>query len=116
MPYFHLAIFNELQFANWYLVNLKQELKKDNASNFPADGPFFIMEILDQATWDFVRKVVLADGVAKDAILNPCEGYENHQCPVTPFNLHEYTDFNKLKGTFAKYPNTHFNLEVNKNN
>ncbi len=113
---FHLAIFNEVLFANWYLVNLEGELKKDNRSDFPAEGPFFIMEILDQATWDFVRKTVIVDGVAKDAVINPCEGDKNHRCPMMPpLNLDEYANFNKLKEMLAKHPDKHFNAEINNN-
>lgn len=108
---FYLAIFNELQFANWFLSNLVKELKNGAKSDMPAEGPFFILEILDQARWDYVRKVVLADGVAKDAMLNPCEETETHRCPWTLVRFEDYADFNKLNDVFSRYPNQHQALE-----
>lgn len=104
---FHLAIFNELQFANWYLGSHKKELKK----NIPTDGQFLILEILDQSRWDFVRRTVFINDDTKNAILNPCEGNKNHRCPMVIINFNEYADFNKLKKSFAKHPNKHFELE-----
>ena len=116
MAGFHLAIFNEVQYANWYLVNLENELKENNTSDFPADGPFYILEILGQTLWDVVRKTVLADSVAKDAVINPCEGNEHHRCPMVPINFDEYADFNKLKEMFVGYPSTHFEADIAENN
>lgn len=109
-PGFYLAIFNELQFANWYLVNMIKALEGGAKSDMPADGPFFIFEITNQELWDFVRKVVLADGVATDAILNPCEETEAHRCPRTFVRFDQYADFSNLKEVFSHYPNQHVTI------
>lgn len=113
-PSFYLAIFNELQFANWYLVNLVNEIKNGASSDMPADGDFSIMEIPSQEIWDVVRKTVLADGFAKDAILNPCEETSNHRCPRTFVRFSKYEDFNNLKEVFSHYPNQHVTIQDEK--
>jgi len=110
-PGFHLALFNEILFANWYLVNFVEDLKRGAESNLPADGTYLILGILDQAKWDFVRQAV---ATTKNAILNPCDETENHRCPITYVDLNEYSDFNKLKNTLARYPDTHINLQIEK--
>lgn len=113
---FYLALFNELQFANWYLVNLVNELKTGAKSDMPADGNFSILQISNQEQWDFVRKVVLADGVAKDAMLNPCEETETHRCPRTWVRFEQYSDFRKLNDVLSRYPNQHITITgVDKN-
>lgn len=111
MPGFHLAIFNELQYANWYLVNMKEDMQEGAGSDMPADGDFFIFQILDQKTWDTVRRVVLADGAATGAIINPCEETKTHRCPITLVSFDQYTDFNELKEVFSKYPNQHVTIK-----
>ena len=107
-PGFHLAIFNELQFANWYLASYKKELEKD----IPSKGQILIMEILDQARWDFVRNKLFADGITI-AVLNPCDS-KTHQCPTYRFHLDDEADFNNLKEWFSKCPNEHYTLNGQK--
>ena len=104
-----LAIFNEILFANWYLVNLIEELKQGAKGNLSANDTFFILEILDQARWDFVRNSILARGDTT-AVLNPCIA-KDHQCPTYRFNLKDEVDFNNLKEWFSKCPNKHYTIK-----
>ena len=107
VPSFHLAVFNEIQFANWYLTNLKKELKDGTRSETLVYDSLFILEIENQAQWDKARKAVLDGGEIKNGILNPCEERKNHRCPITCIYFDEYADFGKLKEDLSRYPNQH---------
>ena len=111
VPSFHLAMFNELQFANWYLVSIVDELEKGAKSDILTDSSFLILEVLNQDLWNSIRKTVINGGIAQNAILNPCEETKTHRCPRTCVDFNQYADFNKLKEVFSHYPNNHVTLK-----
>jgi len=100
---YDLAIFNEVQFANWFMV----EIKKDKI--IPDRKNFLILRILDQDRWDFVCDK-LADVGINSASLNPCIA-KDHRCPMYKFLLDEEPDFVKLTEWFSECPNTHYTFK-----
>jgi CheY-like chemotaxis protein len=87
IPGSHLAIFNSLQFAEWYAWNLGEKLKENPESGLPEYGSFLNVHIADQKMWDFVRTSVLAAGASKYAVINPCSGHKDGLCPIVRFDL-----------------------------
>ena len=104
-----LALFNEILFANWYLVNLVEEIKQKPNSNLSPNDTFFISEIPNQERWDYIRNSVLKSG-GTSGILNPCIA-KDHQCPSYQFSLDEEKDFNKMKEWFVKCQTRHYTLK-----
>ncbi len=110
---YNLAIFNELLFANWYLYKLHDDIQNGTTADFSTNDTLLILQILDQARWDYVRSSLSTDGSTHSAVINPCEGSDDHKCPIFPINLDEYADFNKLKDALEKYPATHVQMVNN---
>ena len=108
----HLAIFNELQLANWYLCKLKDDLKEGTSGlDFKSNGFFCIQEITNQEVWNHIRKYLITDNV-KTAVVNPCleKATDTHNCMVRPFDLETFSDFNMIKEWFESLPYTHTNI------
>lgn len=105
-PKSYLAIFNEVQFANWYLGTLKT-----NTNNISTPDASLIMEILDQQRWNFVRQTVFSSEKVEMAVLNPCDETTTHRCPITFVDFNEYNDFDKLTEVLSQYPNQHIQIQ-----
>lgn len=110
MPVNCLALFNGLEFANSYLINLQERFQKTLENGASAKDILFVVEILNQTRWDHVRKVILAED--QMAVINPCESDKTHRCPLVFVDLKQYGDFDKLKEVFFRYPDKHLNVGV----
>lgn len=109
-----LTIFNEILFANWYLVNFIDELKQHPKENISANDTFFISEVLNQERWDYIIETVTKGG-GISAVLNPCIA-KDHKCPTYRFFLNEEKYFMKLKNWFSKCPNKHYTVKGHEKN
>jgi hypothetical protein len=94
-----LAIFNEMMFANWFLVKRVEE------GAIPDEPRFLISEIANQKQWDFIKKQMAYSNVST-AVLNPCN-IKSHECKIHRFNLEDANDFDGLKEWFSKLPSRH---------
>lgn len=100
-----LSIFNEMMFANWFLVEWMKDKK------FLSDHQdFLISEITNQEQWNSLCSEMSSSNIVT-AVLNPCIS-KNHQCPVYRFNFKDEINFNNLKEWFSKCPNNHYTINI----
>ena len=111
MPYFQLAMFNNRAYANRWALGREEAIKKETAAdNVSPDSPVSFQQICTQEEWDYVRRVVMADGLVKNGMFNPCEGDADHICPFMPIDFDKFADFQKLHRTFSGLPDSHWKL------
>lgn len=93
-------IFNDLMFANWFLVQcIKEKVIPDD------NKKFFITEIANQKQWEVIRDDFIDIGVMT-IVLNPCN-IKAHKCPSPRFDLKDRDDFKSLVSQILKYTNNH---------